>query len=242
MTPSHLFKKSTTPPAGRIAASDGGCPARLYSAVAWRPSQRHRQSRPPTETTNAAEDPRRLGTGWRSDAPRRGARKGAGLRIPYCTSGGWATDGMCRFRTFEECLTFVQGVGGSCARNPRVSQYPAHAVSASHPGIECVSVARARSRTTNTDFTMRHFILAASTLALQRSLSRSPPQARPRPWNIPTVPRANGPEAAAAAIRRSTNAAPPSAAWAAAASPTRATRQSERRHAPAAGAALAGTM
>jgi hypothetical protein len=51
--------------------------------------------------------------------------KAQGYEYPYCTSGGWATDGMCRFRTFEECLTFVQGVGGSCARNPRVSQYPA---------------------------------------------------------------------------------------------------------------------
>ncbi len=70
---------------------------------------------------------------------------------------------------------------------------------------------------------MRNFILAASTLALAASLSRSPPQARPRPWNIPTAPRASG-EAAAAAIRRSISAAPPSAARAAAASAIRATR------------------
>jgi Protein of unknown function (DUF3551) len=47
-----------------------------------------------------------------------------GYEYPYCTSGGWATDGMCRFRTFEECLTFVQGVGGSCTRNPRAMQAP----------------------------------------------------------------------------------------------------------------------
>ena len=47
-----------------------------------------------------------------------------GYEYPYCTSGGWATDGMCQFRTFEECQTFVQGVGGSCVRNPRAAQYP----------------------------------------------------------------------------------------------------------------------
>jgi hypothetical protein len=47
-----------------------------------------------------------------------------GYEYPYCTSGGWATDGMCRFRTFEECQTFVQGVGGSCTQNPRAVQYP----------------------------------------------------------------------------------------------------------------------
>jgi Protein of unknown function (DUF3551) len=47
-----------------------------------------------------------------------------GYEYPYCTSGGWATDNICQFRTFEECMTFVQGVGGSCTRNPRVAQYP----------------------------------------------------------------------------------------------------------------------
>jgi hypothetical protein len=47
-----------------------------------------------------------------------------GYEYPYCTSGGWATDGICRFRTFEECMTFVQGVGGSCTANPRAVQYP----------------------------------------------------------------------------------------------------------------------
>jgi len=44
--------------------------------------------------------------------------------FPYCTSGGWATDGMCQFRTFEDCMTFVQGVGGSCTQNPRAMQIP----------------------------------------------------------------------------------------------------------------------
>jgi hypothetical protein len=48
--------------------------------------------------------------------------KAQGYEYPYCTSGGWATDGICRFRTFEECMTFVQGVGGSCTRNPRAMQ------------------------------------------------------------------------------------------------------------------------
>lgn len=47
-----------------------------------------------------------------------------GFEYPYCTSGGWATDNICRFYTFEQCMTFVQGVGGSCTRNPRVAQYP----------------------------------------------------------------------------------------------------------------------
>jgi hypothetical protein len=47
-----------------------------------------------------------------------------GYEYPYCTSGGWATDGMCQFRSFEECQTFVQGVGGSCTRNPRAMQSP----------------------------------------------------------------------------------------------------------------------
>ena len=47
-----------------------------------------------------------------------------GYEYPYCTSGGWATDGMCQFRTFEECQTFVQGVGGSCTKNPRAMQSP----------------------------------------------------------------------------------------------------------------------
>lgn len=50
--------------------------------------------------------------------------KAQGYEFPYCTSGGWATDGICRFRTFQECLTFIQGVGGSCTRNPRAMQYP----------------------------------------------------------------------------------------------------------------------
>lgn len=50
--------------------------------------------------------------------------KAQGYEYPYCTSGGWATDGMCQFRTFEECLTFVQGVGGSCTKNPRATVYP----------------------------------------------------------------------------------------------------------------------
>ena len=47
-----------------------------------------------------------------------------GYEYPFCTSGGWATDGMCQFRTFEECQTFVQGVGGSCTKNPRAMQSP----------------------------------------------------------------------------------------------------------------------
>lgn len=51
-----------------------------------------------------------------------------GYEYPFCTSGGWATDNICRFNSFEECLTFVQGVGGSCTRNPRATapamQYP----------------------------------------------------------------------------------------------------------------------
>ena len=47
-----------------------------------------------------------------------------GFEYPYCTSGGWATDNICRFVTFEQCMTFVQGVGGSCVPNPRAAQYP----------------------------------------------------------------------------------------------------------------------
>ncbi len=43
---------------------------------------------------------------------------------PYCTIGGWSTDNTCRFYTFEQCMTFVQGVGGSCVPNPRATQYP----------------------------------------------------------------------------------------------------------------------
>lgn len=50
--------------------------------------------------------------------------KAQGFEYPYCTSGGWSTDNICRFYTFEQCMTFVQGVGGSCTRNPRVTQYP----------------------------------------------------------------------------------------------------------------------
>lgn len=51
--------------------------------------------------------------------------KAQGFEYPYCTSGGWSTDNICRFYTFEQCMTFVQGVGGSCVRNPRAMQYPA---------------------------------------------------------------------------------------------------------------------
>lgn len=51
--------------------------------------------------------------------------KAQGFDYPYCTEGGWATDNICRFYTFEQCLTFVQGVGGSCKRNPRATAYPA---------------------------------------------------------------------------------------------------------------------
>jgi hypothetical protein len=45
-----------------------------------------------------------------------------GFEYAYCTSGGWSTDNTCRFHTFEQCLTFVQGVGGSCVPNPRAAQ------------------------------------------------------------------------------------------------------------------------
>ena len=45
-----------------------------------------------------------------------------GFEYPYCTSGGWSTDNTCRFYSFEQCMTFVQGVGGSCVPNPRAVQ------------------------------------------------------------------------------------------------------------------------
>jgi hypothetical protein len=51
--------------------------------------------------------------------------KAQGFDYPYCTSGGWATDNICRFYTLEQCMAFVQGVGGSCVQNPRAAQYPA---------------------------------------------------------------------------------------------------------------------
>jgi hypothetical protein len=47
-----------------------------------------------------------------------------GIDYPYCTVGGWATDGNCSFYTLEQCMAFVQGVGGSCVRNPRAMQPP----------------------------------------------------------------------------------------------------------------------
>lgn len=58
--------------------------------------------------------------------------KAQGFEYPYCTSGGWATDNICRFHTFEQCMTFVQGVGGSCVANPRAVRYP-RAVPGSSP-------------------------------------------------------------------------------------------------------------
>jgi hypothetical protein len=45
-----------------------------------------------------------------------------GFEYAYCTSGGWATDGSCRFHTFAQCMAFVQGVGGGCVPNPRAAQ------------------------------------------------------------------------------------------------------------------------
>ncbi len=47
-----------------------------------------------------------------------------GFEYPYCTTGGWSTDNTCRFYTFEQCMIFVQGVGGSCVPNPRATPYP----------------------------------------------------------------------------------------------------------------------
>lgn len=44
-----------------------------------------------------------------------------GFEYPYCTSGGWSTDNTCRFYTLEQCMTFVQGVGGFCVPNPRAN-------------------------------------------------------------------------------------------------------------------------
>jgi hypothetical protein len=53
-----------------------------------------------------------------------GAPAKAEIEYPYCTSGGWSTDGNCSFSTLQQCQAYVQGVGGSCVQNPRVSQYP----------------------------------------------------------------------------------------------------------------------
>ena len=47
--------------------------------------------------------------------------KAQGFEYPYCTSGGWSTDNSCQFYTFEQCMAFVQGVGGSCVPNPRAA-------------------------------------------------------------------------------------------------------------------------
>jgi hypothetical protein len=44
--------------------------------------------------------------------------------FPYCTVGGWATDHTCSFYTLEQCQAFVQGLGGSCAPNPRATLSP----------------------------------------------------------------------------------------------------------------------
>ncbi|ETR76818.1 hypothetical protein X566_03650 [Afipia sp. P52-10] len=46
----------------------------------------------------------------------------AETEYPYCTSGGWGTDGSCSFATLQQCQAFVRGVGGSCVLNPRVAQ------------------------------------------------------------------------------------------------------------------------
>jgi Protein of unknown function (DUF3551) len=50
------------------------------------------------------------GNAWRSD---RG-------RAPWC--GNLAGDGQddCNYYTFEQCRVSVHGLGGACARNPRV--------------------------------------------------------------------------------------------------------------------------
>ncbi|MDQ8730772.1 DUF3551 domain-containing protein [Bradyrhizobium sp. LHD-71] len=74
------------------------------------------------------------GSAWIA-APTTTPANAQGFEYPYCTSGGWATDNICRFYTFEQCLTFVQGVGGSCTRNPRVAaQYPYDQDSQGIPG------------------------------------------------------------------------------------------------------------
>jgi hypothetical protein len=59
--------------------------------------------------------------------------KAQGFEYPYCTSGGWSTDNSCQFYTLEQCMTFVQGVGGSCVPNPRAAQYPQAAPGAMRP-------------------------------------------------------------------------------------------------------------
>ena len=41
--------------------------------------------------------------------------------FPYCTVGGWSTDHTCSFYTLEQCQAFIQGLGGSCAPNPRAT-------------------------------------------------------------------------------------------------------------------------
>lgn len=45
----------------------------------------------------------------------------ADVVLPYCTSGGPVTDGMCDFYTLQQCRAFVSGVGGTCVLNPRLA-------------------------------------------------------------------------------------------------------------------------
>lgn len=48
------------------------------------------------------------------------AQRSDRARAPWC--GNLAGDGQddCNYYTFEQCLVSVRGVGGACARNPRV--------------------------------------------------------------------------------------------------------------------------